>query len=149
MTHDSPQSGAGDLPGVDPAVAEEPSPMLARLGCRVTGWAEGYARVEQEIVAHIMNRYGIPHGGIYAVLLDTAMGHAGAYTGDPDRKQLTMTLSMTTNFVSRPKGTRLIAEGRRTSGGRSTYFAEAEVRDETGELCATGTGVFRYRKGAA
>ena len=59
-----------------------------------------------------------------------------------------MTLSMTTNFLSRPEGRLLIAEGHRTGGGRSTFFAEAAIRDETGVEVATSTGVFRIRAGS-
>lgn len=56
-----------------------------------------------------------------------------------------MTLSMTTNFLSQAKGDLLIAEGFRTGGGRKTFFARAQITDNTGELIATATGVFRYR----
>jgi len=56
-----------------------------------------------------------------------------------------MTLSMTVNFLAPPQGGTLIAEGRRTGGGRKTFFTEGAARDETGLLLATATGVFRYR----
>ena len=112
-------------------------------------WSEGEARVEQPMLTHLENRLGLPHGGIYATLLDTAMGYAGCFTGDPNRKQMALTLSLNVNYVSRPSEmcTRLIATARKTGGGQSTYFAEGEVCDEAGEVFATATGVFRYRKG--
>jgi acyl-coenzyme A thioesterase PaaI-like protein len=75
------------------------------------------------------------------------MGYAGCFTGDPEIRQMALTLSLNVNYLSRPKGTRLIASARKTGGGKSTFFAEGEVRDELGELIATATGVFRYRKG--
>ncbi len=122
---------------------------FARLvGFSVTRWSPDFARVELEIDDRLGNRFGIPHGGIHATLLDTAMGYAGVFTADPARQRMSMTLSLTTHFLSQPRGTRLIAEGRRTGGGQSTYFAEGIVTDETGERIATGTGVFRYRKQA-
>jgi len=74
------------------------------------------------------------------------MGFAGCYTGDPERRQMALTLSLTVNFLGQARGDRLSAEARRTGGGKSTYFAEADVRDATGALVATGTGVFRYRR---
>ena len=49
-------------------------------------------------------------------------------------------------YLSRPRGQRLIAEGTKTGGGKSTFFAEAQISDETGEVVAKGTGVFRYRR---
>jgi uncharacterized protein (TIGR00369 family) len=83
---------------------------------------------------------------MHATLLDTAMGFAGCYTGDPERAQMALTLSLTVNYLGQARGALLIADARRTGGGKSTYFAEATVRDETGALIATGTGVFRYRR---
>ena len=132
---------------VDPALVEDAYPFQARIGFRLVGWDEGYARFELPLEPHHMNRYGIPHGGLYGVLLDTAMGYSGSYSGEAARRQLAMTLSMTTNFLSRPEGHLLIAEGHRTGGGRSTFFAEAAIRDETGIEVATATGVFRIRAG--
>jgi uncharacterized protein (TIGR00369 family) len=132
---------------VDPDLREEPYALEAHLGYVLTAWAEGEAVVEQPLLPHLANRQGLPHGGVHATLLDTAMGYAGCFTGDPEIRQMALTLSLNVNYLSRPKGTRLIASARKTGGGKSTFFAEGEVRDELGELIATATGVFRYRKG--
>lgn len=130
---------------LDPRLVETPSPLSHTLGFEMTGWSEGFARIEAPLAAHLMNRQGLPHGGVHAAILDTAMGFAGCFTGDPERKQNALTLSMTVNFLSQATGTRLIAEARVTGGGRRTYFAEGSVHDDTGTLIATATGVFRYR----
>ncbi|WP_370741283.1 PaaI family thioesterase [Thalassovita mangrovi] len=130
---------------IDPALAEAPYALQKHLGFEITGWEKDYARVELPMQDHLGNRYGIPHGGVHATLLDTAMGFAGCYTGVPGEKQLAMTLSLNVNYVGQLKGERLICEGVRTGGGRKTFFAEAKVTDELGTLIATGTGVFRYR----
>jgi len=131
----------------DQGLIEEPYALQAHLGYQMTGWRQDWAQVELPLGPHLMNRYGLPHGGIHATLLDTVMGYAGCYTGDAQQKRFVMTLSLTTQFLSRPKGKVLIAEGWKTGGGKSTMFAEGVVRDETGEKIATGTAVFRYRKG--
>ena len=102
--------------------------------------------MELPLTPVLMNRQGLPHGGMHATLLDTAMGFAGCYTGDPERAQMALTLSLTVNYLGQAQGALLIAEARRTGGGKSTYFAEATVRDETDSVIATGTGVFRYRR---
>jgi len=130
---------------LDPRLVETPSPLSKTLGFEMTGWSDGFARVEAPLAAHLMNRQGLPHGGVHAALLDTTMGFCGCYTGDPDVKQNALTLSMTVNFVAQATGTRLIAEARVAGGGRRTYFSEATVHDDTGTLIATATGVFRYR----
>lgn len=124
---------------------EEPYEYQRLLGYSVTSWSAGEAVIEMPLEVKHGNRYGLPHGGVHASLLDTAMGFAGSYTGDPDAPQLVMTLTMTVQYLSRPKGKRLIARGWRTGGGRKTYFADSELIDETGELIAKATGTFRYR----
>lgn len=125
---------------------EPPSGLQTHLGYELTSWEADFARIELPLGPNLMNRQGLPHGGIHATLLDTAMGFAGCFTGDPERRQMALTLSLTVNFLGQAQGSRLITEARRTGGGKSTYFAEAEVRDDTGALIATGTGVFRYRR---
>ncbi|SMX44237.1 PaaI family thioesterase [Actibacterium lipolyticum] len=124
---------------------EEPNPFMRHVGAEMVDWGPDFVRFELPLAPFLMNRYEIPHGGVYASLLDTAMGYSGCYTGDADNKKLGMTLSMNVQFLSQPKGTKLIAEGRRTGGGKRTFFSEATITDETGEIIATGTGVFRYR----
>jgi uncharacterized protein (TIGR00369 family) len=131
---------------IDPALLEAPSALQTHLGYHLTEWSEGFARVELPLTPVLMNRQGLPHGGMHATLLDTAMGFAGCYTGDPERAQMALTLSLTVNYLGQARGDVLIAEARRTGGGKSTYFAEGDVRDETGALIATGSGVFRYRR---
>ena len=132
---------------MDPRFVEERYPFQSHLDFELTGWREGFARFEQPVVDYLGNRHGNLHGGVHATLLDTAMGYAGCWTGDPGRRQMALTLSLTVNYTGRSEGMRLIAEARRTGGGRRTFFAEGEVRDEAGVLLATGSGVFRYRDG--
>ncbi len=130
---------------IDPALIEDPYALQRHLGFEIVDWKPDYARVELPMLPHLMNRYGIPHGGVYATLLDTAMGFCGCYTGDPAVKRLAMTLSMNVNYEGRATGTRLICEGRRTGGGAKTFFAQALVTDDLGTRIASGTGVFRVR----
>ena len=132
---------------MDPRLREGPYPFQELIGFRMVDWGKDFARFDLDVTDAILNRHGIPHGGVYAVLLDTAMGYAGCFTGDADDRVMAMTISMTTNFLSRPRGSLLIAEGRKTGGGKSTFFASGRIEDETGESIATATGVFRYRKG--
>lgn len=130
---------------LDPALIEEAYPLQAHIGFKMVDWRDGYSRFELPIAPFLGNRFGIVHGGVYAMLLDTVMGFCGSFTGDPVNTQKAMTLSLNTNYLSQAKGTLLIGEGRKTGGGRKTFFAEGKVTDETGELIATATGVFRYR----
>ena len=133
-----------DIP-LDPALVEDHYPFQKHLGFYLTAWSQDYARFDLPIKDFLMNRYGIPHGGVHALMADTVMGYAGCFTGDPDDRQLAMTLNLNVNYVGPLKGEMMIAEGRRTGGGRKTYFGEAEIRDELGNVAARATGVFRYR----
>ena len=123
---------------------EEPYAYQRLIGFHITDWSDGFCRVELPLREDHGNRYGLPHGGGHATLLDTAMGFAGSWTGT-DERRMAMTLALTLQYLSRPKGQLMIATGRKTGGGRSTFFAEGEVVDETGELIAKATGTFRYR----
>ncbi|MCT4370856.1 PaaI family thioesterase [Yangia mangrovi] len=127
-------------------ITETPSGYLSHLGIEMTGWRQDFARFEVVLGPEHLNRHDNPHGGVHASMLDTAMGYAGCWTGDPDDRLMALTLSLNVQYLSRPRGGRLIVEGVRTGGGKSTFFAEATVTDETGELIAKGSGVFRYRR---
>ncbi|MDU8928130.1 PaaI family thioesterase [Alisedimentitalea sp. MJ-SS2] len=132
---------------MDDSLREPPYPFQAHLGFTIDEWNQDYCRLSQPMVPHIGNRYGIPHGGVLATLLDTAAGYAVCYTGDRDNKQLVMTLSLNVQYHSVARGEMLIAEGRKTGGGKSVAFADAEITDENGTKIATATAVFKYRSG--
>lgn len=126
---------------------EAPYPFQRLLGFEIVEWSEKMCRLHLPLRPDLGNRYGLPHGGVHATLLDAAMGLGGSWTGDPDNKLLAMTLALNVQYLSRPRGGMLIATGRVTGGGRSTFFAQGEVVDDLGETIALGTGTFRYRRG--
>ncbi|MDC0736700.1 PaaI family thioesterase [Cognatishimia sp. SS12] len=127
------------------AFGEARSALQSHLGYNLTAWSAGQAEVQLPLAPYLMNRAGIPHGGIYATLLDTAMGYAGCYTGDETQKTYALTVSMTVNFLARPTGKRLIARAQETGGGRSLFFAEAQITDENGTEIARGSGAFKRK----
>ena len=130
---------------LDPNLVEDIYPLQKHLGFRMVAWSPDYCRFELPLEPFLMNRYGIPHGGVHATLLDTVMGFAGTYTGDRDNPKMAMTLNLSVNYLGRGTGKLLIGEGHRTGGGRKTYFGEGTIKDELGTMIATGSGVFRYR----
>lgn len=126
-------------------ITEAPYPLQEALGYSITRWSEGHARVELELAAIHANRHGIPHGGVYAMLIDTAAGFSGSWCPPGEPRRFAMTLSLTVNFVGLPHGKRLIADGRKIGGGRNIFFSEIVLKDELGTLIATGSASLRYR----
>lgn len=122
-----------------------PYALQEHLGYRITKWEENLAVIELELTSLHMNRHNIPHGGIYALLIDTAAGFCGTNQGPVGKSKKAMTLSLTCNFIAQPKGKRLIATGRKVGGGRKSFFSTVDLKDETGVLIATGQGTMRYR----
>lgn len=118
------------------------------LGFRLTEWSDGHAVVEMEVGPHHLNRSGIVHGGVYATLLDTALGYAGVYTGT-DHVRRSLTLSLTTNFTGQVRSGVLRTVARRAAAGRRIFTATGEVIAEDGTVVAIGQGTFRLRSEGA
>ena len=57
----------------NPDMIEDPYPFQALLGFTITGWAPDFCQLHQPVHPDLGNRFGIPHGGVYATLLDTVM----------------------------------------------------------------------------
>lgn len=89
------------------------------------------------------NPRGTIHGGVSAIMLDTASGLTASLSEDASATMPALTLSLSINYVSAVSSGQLRAIGRVTGGGRSTKFVDCEIRDEMGTLVATSTGVFR------
>lgn len=115
----------------------------AHIGCRLVDWGHGKARIELDVEPKHLNSQGIGHGGLLLSLLDSACGACGSLEPPPAPRSMSVTLSLSANFVQAMRGNKLIAEGTVTGGGRKIYFADATVRDETGQLIATASGAFK------
>lgn len=131
--------------GYDPLSEETGYPFQELVGFRIAGWSQGYARVELDLEEKHGNRYGLPHGGVHAALMDTAAGFSGCFCPWPGRKRLAMTLSLTINYLGQAKGRKLIAESRVTGGGRKSFFTCVDLSDELGNPVAQGVFTMRWR----
>ncbi len=140
---------AGDAPPerAPDATGEPPYPFQDLVGFRIADWSDGYARVELDVDGRHANRYGLPHGGVHATLMDTAAGFSGCWCPHPGRVRQAMTLSLTVSYLGRLRGSRMIAEARVTGGGRRSFFASVELTDELGTRIASALAVMRYRGG--
>ncbi len=119
-------------------------PFQELVGFRKTEFGDGFSRFELQLAPEHMNRAGIPHGGVYASMLDSALGSAGCYIGEDNDFRAAVTLNLNISFIAAPKGKTLFAQARTVGGGRSVYFAEGEITDEKNTLIARASGTFKY-----
>ena len=118
----------------------ETNPYGKRMGMWIEEIREGYARVVKEVTQEDLNSVGVPHGGVYFSMADTASAAAMA-----SRSCHCVTIGTTYNFLRSAKpGDRLTAEARESKAGRTICFYEVEVRDQDGRLLGTcSTSFFR------
>lgn len=92
------------------------------------------------------NRRGQVQGGMLAAMLDSTVGCAAvAGLGG----QSVATLTMNVSFLRPATVGTIRATGRVVHRGRSTVFADAELRDSSGEIVATANATLRIlRRGA-
>jgi uncharacterized protein (TIGR00369 family) len=114
------------------------------LGFRLTDWREGYAEIAVDLADRHRNRQGGVHGGTTAALIDAATGFCGIFERDPEKRRGNVTVSLTVNFVGRPRGKTLICAARVVKAGRRIYFSAAEVKDDQDNLIATADAIYAY-----
>lgn len=130
----------------DPLAVLPPAARL--LGRRVLAADRGQGTVDLEFNAgpDFRNRRGHIQGGMLAAMLDSTVGCA-AVAGLSGQSVATLTINV--SFL-RPAAVGTIrARGRIVHRGRSTVFADAELRDSSGEIVATATGTLRILRSGA
>ncbi|WP_245850713.1 PaaI family thioesterase [Paenibacillus herberti] len=110
------------------------------LGAEIKTLRDGYTEVYLDIKPHHMNLIGILHGGVYATLIDSAMGMV-AMAARPENAAVTTNLNL--NYVSPIKEGRLIVSAEIVHQSRKMISTQAYAKNEQGELCAFGSGTFR------
>ncbi len=118
------------------------------VGYRLRTWSEGYGEMELVIGPEHDNSHGMVHGGLYATLLDAAMGHAVSWCAVSGNVRRATTLSLTTNYLKGAKSGTLIATAKLESTIGRIATVTGEVRTSDGLLCATGLASFMYFAGS-
>lgn len=117
------------------------------IGARVEEVQPGRSVIYIDVEKHHLNGAGTLHGGVYASLIDNAMGLSVlALVG-----LRTATIEMNVHFLGAVSEGRITCRSEVVHRTRRTATAEAKVRDERGNLVAMGTGAFRVfeRRGDA
>jgi uncharacterized protein (TIGR00369 family) len=99
----------------------------------------GHASLYIDIEPFHLNGNGTLHGGVYATLIDNAMGFAVAALA----KVRIATTQMNVHFLGPISSGRITCTADVVHRTRRTATAEAKVRDADGTLLAMGTGAFR------
>lgn len=90
-----------------------------------------------------MNRNGLMHGGIMAILLDVACGYAASLSFDAGSIAPVLTVSLNMQYIAPAAGGRVTAIGHVKGGGHKICYANGELRDRDGTLIASAAGVFK------
>ena len=114
------------------------NPYVQRQGIFVEEIGPGYARVTKTVVPEDANPLGVPHGGVYFTMADTACGSAMASYG---YKAVTMNAGYNF-FRSANIGDRLTAEAREVKHGQTVCVFEVRITEQSGTLLGTGTFTF-------
>ena len=140
------------------ALSEEQLDHLARyfneevtfskhIGAKVENVEPGRSVISIDVEDIHLNGAGTLHGGVYASLLDNAMGLSVlALVG-----VRTATIEMNVHFLGAVCEGRITCLSQVVHRTRRTATAEAKVHDSSGNLVAMGTGAFRVfeKKGNA
>lgn len=124
------------------ALEGEPHGMWKHMGMRLVAADEGTATIRIELGPHLGNVNGIVHGGVYATLLDSALGST-VHTVLPFGASIA-TVDLTVSYLrsSRLDDVALFGIGTVTRRGRRICHASGEVVDRSGKVLATGVGSF-------
>lgn len=116
------------------------SPFHTWAGMEVVAASSGEVDVSMEVSERHVNLQGLVHGGMLAILADTACGLSIRSAMEPGRLHITTDLDI--HFLSPAGPGRLLGRGRAVRIGRTLAFAEASVEDSEGKLLARAQARF-------
>jgi uncharacterized protein (TIGR00369 family) len=115
------------------------------LGVDVEDARPGWIRLRVAVREDLCNAPRAPlHGGVYASLIDMAVGGALATFGTAAGGGVDQTtLDLNVSFIGAAReGDAVVAEGRILKRGRSIAFGEATITDGGGRLLAAGRATY-------
>ena len=104
------------------------------FGLRVRDVRRGRVTLEMKAARRFLQAHGRMHGGVIALLADTAAAMA-AYSAAPPRSRL-VTLEMKINFLAGVERGAMVGCGKLVWLGKSVGVSESEARDADGRLVA-------------
>jgi uncharacterized protein (TIGR00369 family) len=98
---------------------------MTLIGAAMTRVEPGFCEVQLPYRADLTQQHGFIHGGIVAMIADSACGYAGYSMMPPGGSVLTVEYKI--NMLSPGQGERLIARGRVLKPGKSLVITQCEV----------------------
>jgi len=120
-------------------------PFVEQLGLELWAFGGGEAELRVDLADTHLNSWQVAHGGVLMTMLDVAMAHASRsiHSHLPEHGPGIATVEMKTSFM-RPAEGRLRAVAKLLHKTSTMAFAEGQVFDDQGRLCAHATGTFKY-----
>jgi uncharacterized protein (TIGR00369 family) len=116
------------------------SEFHAWAGMEVVEASAGEVTVAMDVMDRHVNLQGLVHGGMLAILADTACGLSIRSSMEPGRLHITSDLDI--HFLAPARPGRLFGRGKAIRVGRSLAFAEASIEDGEGTLLARAQSRF-------
>ncbi|MCL4326391.1 MAG: PaaI family thioesterase [Candidatus Thermoplasmatota archaeon] len=110
------------------------------LDINIFEMGHGKSKASLTIQPYHLNIAGIVHGGVYASLLDTALGVAVLATLNTG--EIANTIDLSIHFLKSVSHGTIISEGMVTKRGRKIAFATGNVYDENHTLLADAIGIW-------
>jgi uncharacterized protein (TIGR00369 family) len=112
-------------------------------GMEVVEASAGEVTVTMDVLDRHVNLQGLVHGGMLAILADTACGLSIRSAMEPGRLHVTTDLDI--HYLAPARPGRLVGRGKAIRVGRSLAFAEASIEDAQGRLLAKAQSRFSVR----
>ena len=116
------------------------SPFHTWAGMDVVEASAGEVTVAMDVLDLHVNLQGLVHGGMLAILADTACGLSIRSAMEPGRLHVTTDLDI--HYLAPAKPGRLFGRGKAIRVGRTLAFAEASIEDGVGRLLARAQSRF-------
>jgi uncharacterized protein (TIGR00369 family) len=100
-------------------------PAMALIGARLGRLAPGDVEVELPIRHEVSQQHGFVHGGVVAMIADSAAGYAAFSLMPADGTLLSVEFKL--NFLAPGRGEMLVARGRVIKPGRTLSVVEVDV----------------------
>ena len=107
------------------------------LGLVFTRATQDEVVCEVPVGPHLVQPYGLVHGGVYASIIET-VASVGAAMFAMANGQTAVGLENSTSFLRAVRTGKLVGIARPLHRGRATQVWEVEVRGDDGKLAATG-----------